>query len=363
MINILHTIDTTGPGGAETVFLNLVRGLDRRMFHPTVAIPGKGWVYDEIIKSGIKPILLNSKGSFSLKYLLDILSIIKKEHINIIQSHLIGSNVYCSLAGMISRIPVISTIHGFVDMDRYDNLARLRLFIISRGSKRIVFVSNHLRDHYLKNFRINEQKAVTICNGIDLEVYRKKKNDDVRKSLGLNSSHMLIGSIGNIRESKGYDHLMHAAAQVVQKYPNCRFLITGEGSGLIFEHLLALKSRLGLDNKVFFLGYRHDVLKILNNLDIFVLPSKSEGFSIVTLEAMACMVPVVATKSGGPEEIVVNCSGLMVRPEDNSELASAIIRMIEDNDLRRNCTQTALDIVIKKFSKHKMLDDYARTYL
>ena len=92
MIKILHTIDTTGPGGAETVFINLIKGLDKTKFESVVAIRGPGWVYDELIRGGVKPIFLQTKGSFNYKYLLSMISIIRKNKIDVIQSHLFGSN-------------------------------------------------------------------------------------------------------------------------------------------------------------------------------------------------------------------------------------------------------------------------------
>jgi len=219
-----------------------------------------------------------------------------------------------------------------------------------------------LRNYFVKTYRIDQRKAVTIYNGIDLETYQMRKNTNLRRELGLGDSNVLIGSVGNIRESKGYDHLLRAAAIVIRKHPQCRFVIAGEGSGELYEHLRALQSRLGLDTGVFFLGYRHDVHEILNNLDIFVLPSTSEGFSIVTLEAMACRAPIVATKSGGPQEILTNGSGILVQPGNHEELARSIITMLEDGAVRNACVLHAADIVQKKFSRKAMIEEYARLY-
>ncbi len=364
MINILHTIDTTGPGGAETVFLNIINGLDKSKYKSTVAICGKGWVHDQLAMSGLHPLLLSAKGSFNFLYLMQIISMIRKHRIHIIHSHLLGSNVYCSLAGLICRVPVISTFHGFVDMGENEKMSRVRFALINKGSSHVVFVSNQLKTHFINKYWINPRKAVTIYNGIDLDAYssRQRRSSQFRQELGLDHHHILIGSIGNIRRAKGYDYLLMAAAKIVAKHPECKFVIAGEGSGSIFEDLLGLRARLDLDDKVLFVGFRNDIIDILHGLDIFVLPSISEGFSIATIEAMACHKPVIVTRSGGPEEIVNDGNGIMVSPGQADELASAIIRLIENQDRGKICIENAYNMVQNKFSKQSMLDQYMQLY-
>jgi len=361
MINILHTIDTTGPGGAETVFVQLATGLDRSLFRSLAAIPGKGWVYDELVRNGIDPILIDAKGSFSLQYLYQLVSIIRKYRVDIIQSHLIGSNVYCSLAGMLCRIPVVSTFHGFVDMKKGDKLLGIRLSIIKYGSSKLVFVSEHLKRYFANQHNLMN-KEITIYNGIDLDRYQKDKYTDLHKELGLDNGHLLIGAIGNIRQAKGYDVFLHAASLVFKRNSKCRFIVVGEGSGKLYTDLLALRTVLGLDHIVFFLGYRCDITQILKNIDVFVLPSISEGFSIVTLEAMASRVPVVVTRSGGPEEIVTDESGFLVPSNDHIQLGLSIISLLENEVMKDEYVSNAYDIINNNFSKQIMIRKYEALY-
>lgn len=363
MINILHTIDTTGPGGAESVFLQLIHGLDKERFRSFAAIPGKGWVYDRLVEGGLTPMFINASGSFSVRYLLQLIDIIRRHDIDIIQSHLFGSNVYCSLAGMICRRPVVSTFHGFVDAEKRDRFLKIKFSFINRGSKKIVFVSEQLRKHYLGMHGLNEGKAVTIHNGVDLAAYSRSGRGEIRKELGLGRDHVLIGSIGNIRPAKGYDHLLRAASLIAKHHPECRFVIAGQGSGALYEGLLRLKKELGLDDKVHFIGFRDNIHDILSDLDIFVLPSTSEGFSIVTLEAIASRVPVIVTKSGGPEEIVDNESGILVSPGDEQELAKAISSLVLDKSLGDTYVGNAYDNVLEKFSLQSMINQYVQLYL
>lgn len=363
MIRVLHTIDTTGPGGAETVFVNLAKGLDPQRFISFAAITGSGWVCDELRKNGIEPIFIQSKGKFNFQYLLGLVKIIREHKIDIVQSHLLGSNLYCSLAGLICRVPVVSTFHGFVDSTGKDRLMPVKSRLINLGSKRIVFVSDRLREHFIQEYGFSESKSVTIYNGVDTSVFRPQRDDSIRKELGLGPEHVLIGAVGNIRPAKGYEYFLKAASLVIGKHPECRFAIAGEGSGALKAALLSLRKELGLEKVLFFLGFRGDVARILNNFDIFALSSVSEGFSISTIEAMACGIPIVVTRSGGPEEIVKDGeNGIMVGSRDNVGFADAIIKMVMLSTVRKKIINAGKKTISDRFSLLRMINDYQEIY-
>ncbi|MEA5115724.1 MAG: glycosyltransferase [Geobacteraceae bacterium] len=361
MIRILHTIDTTGPGGAESVFVNLVKGLDADRFYPVVVIGGPGWVCAELRKNGIEPIFINSKGAFNFSYLRGLVKTIRENKIDIIQSHLLGANLYSCLAGLLCNVPVVSTFHGFVDINSMERFYALKSKIISFGSEKIIFVSKKLLEYYVKQKRMPASKSITIYNGIDIRVFKPCRDDSIRKKLELESNQILVGAIGNIRSAKGYEYLLAAARLVIDRRPQIRFVIAGEGSGEIYHSLLEVRKNLNLEKQVNFLGFVSDTSKLLNNLDLFVLSSISEGFSISTIEAMACGIPVVVTQCGGPEEIIENgLSGIVVPPRDPSLLANAIIRSVENNSRSANeaCAKRCKDA----FSISKMINDYIELY-
>jgi glycosyltransferase involved in cell wall biosynthesis len=363
MIKVLHTIDTTGPGGAETVFTNLASGLDPQRFESVVAISGPGWVCDTLRKKGLEPIFIQSGGGFNFKYLLSLIHIIRQHNINVIQSHLLGSNLYCSLAGLICRVPVISTFHGFVDSSSNDRLIAIKRRIINLGSTKIVYVSEHLRKYFIHEFGFSASKSMTIYNGVDTTIFLPKNDDSIRKEFGLSAEHVLVGAVGNIRPAKGYHTFLKAAKLVRNKYPDCKFVIAGEGSGSLLEDLIRLQAMLHLQEHLIFLGFRADASKILNNLDIFVLPSVSEGFSISTIEAMACKVPVVVTRSGGPEEFVINGQNGIIVDCDEKQLAASIIRLMENRGLIKKITQLAHQQVADNFSLTAMISKYQEIFV
>lgn len=363
MIRILHTIDTTGPGGAETVFVNLVKGLDRQKYEPVVVIRGAGWLCNELKKNGISPLFINSKGSFNFNYLMELVAIIRRYNIDIVQSHLLGSNLYCSFAGIICGVPVVSTFHGFVDIHANELFSTIKSTIINRGSARLVFVSNKLRDFYVEKKGFSARKSVTIYNGVDTSYFKPQRDDSVRKILGLGLDNVLVGSVGNIRPSKGYEYLLKAAKLVVNRYPHFRFVVVGEGSGELLDNLMDLRINLKLENHLFFHGFMSDIPRFLNNLDIFVLPSVSEGFSISTIEAMACGVPVIATRSGGPEEIIRHLEdGILVDINNSERLAESLIELNECEVLRNNFIARGIECINENYSATKTVECYSSLY-
>jgi len=362
MIRVLHTIDTTGPGGAETVFVNLATKLDPLKFVSVAAIFGPGWVCDTLRKHGIEPIFVHSRGGFNVRYLQELMRIVRVHKIDIIQSHLLGSSLYSSVAGLMCGVPVVASIHGFVDAGANERLMWLKSLLVSLGSDKIVFVSDRLREHGLRQLGFSSKKSTTIYNGVDTSVFYPKEDDSIRKELGIGPEHVVIGAVGNIRPAKGYDIFLKAARLIYDQHPECRFVVAGQGSGPLYEGLLKLRDALGLRGVFFFIGFRGDPVLVYNNLDIFVLPSTSEGFSLSTIEAAACGLPVVVTRSGGPEEIVTNGGILGTVVECNEvALCNALNIYVNDQYFKKYVTKN-FESVFSMYSLGKMLKRYAALY-
>ena len=363
MINILHAIDTPGPGGAETIFVNLINGLNKMKFKSYVAIPSRGWIYGKLSENNFELFCIDTKGSFNFKYLIMLIKIIKKHRIEIIQSHLLGSNVYCCLAGILCSVPVVCVFHGFVDAGNNNWLMWLKARLINIKSKKIVFVSNKLRDNFIKRYKFDYRKSVTIYNGVDTKIYKQKRDNILRKELGFKKKHILIGSVGNIRPAKGYNFLMLAARIVIDKNPNCRFIVAGEGSGILYENLLKLRQKIKLEKEFIFLGFIDDVQRMFNSIDIFVLPSISEGFSLAAIEAMASKILVIVTKCGGPEEFIIHGeNGLIAIDNNQKRFANTILKVANDNKIKEKIINNAKQTVEEKFALSKMIKGYEIIY-
>ncbi len=149
-----------------------------------------------------------------------------------------------------------------------------------------------------RGFACATLNVLSIPNGVDTKIFRPERNRSIRAELGISDDTALIGAIGNIRKPKAYDVLLRAARALADGSRRFHLVIAGDRANTLGRDLEVLKRNLGLDGQVTFLGLREDVPRVLNNLDVFVLSSHTEGFSIACIEAMACGIPVVATRSG-----------------------------------------------------------------
>jgi glycosyltransferase involved in cell wall biosynthesis len=368
MKTILHTIDTTGPGGAETVFIDLATRLPKNKYRSVVVIRGNGWVYDELCSRGVSPILLDARGSFNWRYLLALRRIIKSEKVDLIQSHLLGSNVYCALAGLFTRKPVVATFHGAVDVSESERFMALKFGLINKGASSIVAVSENLGDEIVGRTPLNSSKMHIIYNGTDSAAFERKKSDDFRQQFSWGEDDLIIGSLGNIRPAKAYDVLLHAAAMLDDQKQICRFVIAGQGESkgkpsALYQQLLNLRESLGLQDDVKFIGFVDDPADFLSKVDMFLLSSSSEGFSISTIQAMASSLPVIATRSGGPEEIVTHQQdGWLVEKNNPAAIAEAVRKLSENPESREMLSNNAKQKVNTTFGLAVMLDAYQALY-
>ena len=363
-LSILHVIDTTGPGGAETIFIQLADKLRQYGHNSIVVIRGKGWVFEELSQRELNPIIVPCAGSFAFGYIWQLIKLIKKHKIQLIQSHLLGSNVYSAIVGLICRIPVVATYHGMVDVSPNERFRRLKMWVMRRGISRYIAVSKKLAEQIAEKKLLDVQKTQVIYNGIDTDLYQQPTPNDSIPLPFLSTPEIIIGSLGNIRPAKAYDNLINAAALILQRLPRAHFLIAGHTKEPLTQTLKDYANKLNISDNIHFLGYCANTISFLHKIDIFALSSTSEGFSIATIEAMASSKPVVATRCGGPEEIIDHQrNGLLVDVDNPDALAEAIIRLAENRALADELAHNAQHKCQDAFSLNKMLDSYHNTYL
>jgi glycosyltransferase involved in cell wall biosynthesis len=236
---------------------------------------------------GIKTFVLDAKGSFNWRYLNALRRLIRNEQINLVQSHLLGSNIYCATAGLLTRRPVVATFHGVVDIAPNERFRRLKFWLMNKGVSRYVAVSRSLGEKIRSSGVSAGKQTAVIFNGVDVERYQRPHHRDLAAELGLPNDAILVGSLGNVRPAKAYDVLIRAASEVCRLDPRVHFLVAGHIKESVMQPLRALLAELSLGDRVRFLGFRPDTAQFLSGLDLFALSSSSEGFSIATIEAQA----------------------------------------------------------------------------
>ena len=204
-------------------------------------------------------------------------------------------------------------------------------------------------------------RAVTVHEGIDLGRVEAAPVADLHAELWLPHHAPLVGNVAALVPHKGQRHLIEAAAVVIQKVPDARFVIAGEGE--LRPQLERLIKERHLEKHVFLAGFRPDILSVHKAFDIFVMSSITEGLGTSLLDAMACGKPIVATTAGGVPEVVADGrTGILVPPRDHETMAAAIVKLLTEETARAEMGAAGLARVRTLFSAERMVQDTLAVY-
>ena len=372
---VLHTIDTTGPGGAETVYVALVSRLDPARFtstttspipHAGITRPGvseHGWLHDALRREGHRPFALTTRSTLDWRYVARLVRLVRRHRVELIHAHLLTSSVYAGIAGRLCGVPVIATFHGESDAQRGDPRRNAKLRAVGLGASRVVFVSEYLRRSLLADSSIPASKTAVIYNGIDIRAFAPGIDRAARAELGVADGDFLVGAVGNVRTAKAYEVLLRAIARLSERAPRVHAAIVGDVEDAETARLLALRAELGLEHRVRFLGFRSDVPRLLRAFDAYALTSSSEGFSIALVQAMAAGRPVVATRSGGPVEILEHGrTGMLVSCNAPDEVAAALQGFMEAPAAAAALGRAARVAAAERFSVDATVHAYESLY-
>jgi glycosyltransferase involved in cell wall biosynthesis len=341
----------------------LARGL-RERGHQVHCLVGKGsWLPDELRRHDFEPYLTANGGSFDVALLRQIVSIIRRHNIELVHAHLFDAAVYAGMAAAMCGVPCVTTLHGQVDITRSGWGQRAKAFLLKRGSSAVVAVSNALRDDLQPSLGVPAHKFRVVYNGVEQPTAQSAAQPPAARASAPNEAFRLI-AVGNIRPAKDYPTLLHAVAALQQRGIVVHLDIVGQPDTQgLYESLLVLVEQLALTAQVTFHGFVANPRPLLAQAHVFVLASSREGFSLATIEAMLAGTPVVATRSGGPQEIVRDeVTGLLVPTSNPSALAQALKRLSHDTALATALASAAQSEVRTRFSVAAMLDGYERLY-
>lgn len=374
-IRVLHIINSLDIGGNERFLLQLLERLPRDAFAQEVCVPDRGKDGTRDLEAACRKLdtpirILRVGGNWDVSVLPRLVYGILKGRFDVVHTHLIYSQIYGRLAAALARTRCIVS----SEQNVYDFKARLPFSWVerrlSRWTDRIIACSKKVRQHLIEKVGVNPLRVVVVPNGVDPDVFfpiRKRTRlyrtvENVRKELGIEEGDAVIGTVGHITRQKGYHVLIAAIPQILRAHPAAKFLFVGRG--LLRERLEKQASELGVAPRIRFAGIRRDVPAVLNCFDVFVLPSLWEGFGTAIIEAMACGVPVVASRVGGIPEIIEDGStGLLVPPGRAELLAEAVIRLLDKPRKARELARRGRTSVTERFGIKKMTQSVAKVYL
>jgi glycosyltransferase involved in cell wall biosynthesis len=205
------------------------------------------------------------------------------------------------------------------------------------------------------------ERTVTVHEGIDIDHVRAAPAVNVHEAFWLPHNAPVVGNIAALVPHKGQRHLIEAARLVVQRMPDVRFLILGEGE--LREMLERQVREYRLEKHVFLPGFRTDVLGCLKSFDLFAMSSVTEGLGTALLDAMACGKAIVATRTGGiPEVVDDGVTGKLVAPRDHAAMAQAILELLDDHAGRARMGDAGRARVEARFTVERMIAGTAAVY-
>lgn len=332
-INICHLIASNFFGGPERQIFEHIKLLNNRGNYQGVVcsyLEGdeNAPLLEQCSKAGIPFFSIKARSAYDFNQISELKHILDKNKINLLCAHGYRSTIIGLFARHRLNIPVIGFSRGWtkdnIKIRLYNWVDRVSLAFVDH----IVAVSYGQKQRLLQ-FNFGYPSISVAQNCINLEPYDSKySSDDIKIEFGIPDGCIVIGSVGRLSPEKGHRYLLEAFAAVLKKTDNAVLVVIGDG---VSEHSLKKQSQsLNIEDKVFFLGFRHDVHRILTIFDLFVLPSEQEGLPNALLEAFAAQIPVVATAVGGvPEVLDDGVSGYMVPPCRSDMLSGAILKCLE----------------------------------
>ena len=236
-----------------------------------------------------------------------------------------------------------------------------RAFVFKHGCSQIVADASVIKRQLVKQNGIDPAKIEVIGSAVDLVKFKPPRNrTKFRREIGVGDDTPLIGNVGMIRPDKGQLQLVKAAPLVFEKHPGARFVIVGQGTGILKRGINVRNAidQAGLADKIIMTGYRWDTPNVYAACDMIVIASlHTEASPIVLREAFASGRPVIATKVGDIPEIVRHReNGLLIEPGDTQALAAAIMEFISEPELAARCALNGFSYATEHFSFDKMME-------
>lgn len=372
-IRLLKLVTIFAFGGTERQVINLATRLDRSKFRLEMAcLKKQGHFLDELEQQHI-PIrefpIKSLYNPWSFVQQSRLAAHIRRQRIQIVHSYNFYANVFAIPAAKMAGVPVV--IASIRDRGIYlDPVKRLVQKYLCHFADCILVNAESIKQWLIEE-GYPAGKIMIIRNGLDVSKYGKKsRTGGLRKEFGLPETSPLVVMASRLDPQKGIEDLLHAAAMVIKRCPQARFLIVGEkyytsvASQQFAEKINQLVISLGLADHVIFTGYRSDIPDLLAQATVSVLPSHSEGLSNSLLESMATGLPVVATNVGGTPELIKDGeTGLLVPPYEPEALALAICTVLQNRDLAKTFGAHARRYATREFSMDRMVSNTQQLYM
>lgn len=352
MVNILY-LSNTGSiiGGCENRLTGLIKNLDRSLYNPIVVCPDSGEFSTRLQRLDI-PVYIRylprwrKASSYPFRRLsaMRLAGLAGKHHIDLVHTSNLWSNYYAWRVGQSLKIPIISHVRDVLKSDRVHKY-------LFQKFDRIIAISEGIKKPLVSG-GIPSEKIEVIYNGIDLSEFGPniKRTDIIRQDYPFLHQH-LVGLIGRIEPFRRQKEFVHVIAEALKVRQDISFLLIGEATR--HDYFLEIQKTIAEHNiaeYVIFTGYRRDMAQVLASLDMVVTLSAGG----VVIEAMASCLPVIGTDIACTAEMIEDgVTGLLLPQDDIHGVSRAIIRLLEDEDMRNRMGEAGRERAEKLFDVRK----------
>lgn len=328
-INILEIIGSSGLGGMENYIKNFFANLPADKFGTTCIVPHESPFTDCLRKLGITDIYITPIEDDPIWRSIQLaIEVARLHRVDVLHAHMPKAHVLAGIAGSLIQKPVVATVHGM-------NITSHELGITRA-------VGSHLTTNCQEAFTqalamgVPPDRVDLVRNGVDINIYAPVRiNNNFRKSINVPQDALLVGFVGRLEHEKGPDLFLRAMDYVHQKRPDVHFVIVGEG--FMHPQLEEMCKRMRLEKHVHFTSWCDNPADIYPSLDILAHTSRSDGTSLVLLEAMACGCPTVGLAVGGVREIIENeNTGFILGASDWEGLGIRVLQLLNQPERRES---------------------------
>lgn len=361
-VRVLHVTGQLAVGGVDELLWITAKENQREKYELgfCACASGEGFIGKQIEKLGYPIFSLHATSRvYDLRVILRLLRVFKTFRPHIVNLYFKVS-ILGRIAAKLAGVPIIICNEMDMAWEEYSPGLRIAAAVkrhMDFMADKIVACSQAVRSYWERK---KSSKYTVIHLPIDLD---KFANNDVQvqKSKFKHESDPLIGMVSRLFPGKGHQYLIQAMSAVASAFPSARLRIIGTGP--VLDEMKTLSQSLRMENTIEFTGFVEDLNAQMQELDVFVLPSLTEGFPLSVMEAMACGLPVVATPVGGiPEMIEQEVNGLLVPPCNVEELAGAIIQILSDPRKARRMGKRGRQKVFEQYSPQQYMNQFDALY-
>jgi glycosyltransferase involved in cell wall biosynthesis len=346
-LNILQVCDHLGwegsrMHGVKRLFAWMIPRFDPQRFNVSLVSLRKKDLSEETLDSlGIDTTYLH-KSKFDPSTLPALLKVIRQKNIDILHLHGYGATTFGRIAAGMRRIPAI--LHEHANLTDTPWFQKVADAILERETDIAIAVSQSTAAFVIKARQIPPDKVKVVYLGVPLEEFSRPRSAAevaaARSELGASPGTFVIGSVTRLHDSKGNSFLVDAARLVLDRRPDAKFIVVGEGP--LRPALEAQAEALGLGDRFVFAGFAKDVPRVVSAFDLSVFPSLWEGTPLTVFEALAMGKPIVATDADGLVDVLTHDrDALIVQKRNAPALADALVRLMEEPEIRSRLSAEA----------------------